>query len=273
MAWRDILIQVGSSPREGERLACAAELAKRLGARLRGVHLRGPRLIDVAGGSPDPGWMVSAEVQRVSLEQEAEEIQSAEQARKLFQAVVGDSLASGWMDGEWSAEAWVAQARCADLTIVGAPGDAELYAPLSPDRLAAISGRPVLILPPTAGAIGRHVLVAWNGGREATRAISDAMPLIEQADAVTVVSVETAEATAADDLALTAHLQAHGVAAALLRRTGPNPAVVLRREALARGADLIVMGVYGRSRMAEWVLGGVSRAMLRDPPLPILISH
>ncbi|HEY2659916.1 MAG TPA: universal stress protein [Caulobacteraceae bacterium] len=274
MTWRDILIQVGSDPREAERLALAADLAERLGARLRGAHLRGPRLIDVAGASPDPSWMVSTEVQRVAQEQEAEETQGAEQARETFQSVVGRDLTSNWIDLEWSLEAWIAQARCADLTIVGATGDTRLYSPMSPDRLAAVSGGPVLILPPTAdGPIGHRVLCAWNGGREASRALKDAMPLLELAEAVTVLSVETAEAAPVDDAGLGAHLQAHGVAATLVQRRGSNPAAILRREALSRAADLIVMGVYGRSRMAEWVLGGVSRAMLCDPPLPLLISH
>ena len=273
MGWKDILIQVGSGPREAQRLGIAAELAERLGAQLRGAYLRGPRLVDVAAASPDLGWMLSADVQRVTLEQEAEDERAAERARAMFFALVGPHLSPAWVDQEWAADPWIAQIRCADLTIVGAAGEAGLFAPLSPDRLAAVSGRPILILPSqTERPVGRQILVAWNGEREASRALNDAIGLIEQADDVAVVTVSTADSAPVDHCELKAHLRLHGVSATMVKRSG-DAASVLRREAAERGADLIVMGVYGRSRMAEWVLGGVSRSMLRDPVLPILMSH
>ena len=273
MAIRDILIQVGAGPHETERLALAADLAERLGAALHGVHIEGPRLADLAGGGADLAWMASNEVQRIAREQEAEETRRAEAAHRIFEGVIGESPVSDWSDLAWASDAWTLRARLADLIIVGATDDPLLAAPLSPDRLACASGRPVLILPPVKGAVGHRLLIAWNGGREAARALHDAMPLIEQAQAVSVVAIETAEAPAPDLDELAAHLQAHGVTPRLVRKRGADAAALLLEEARSQGADLIIMGVYGRSRLTEWVLGGVSRDMLRQSQVPVLISH
>jgi nucleotide-binding universal stress UspA family protein len=125
----------------------------------------------------------------------------------------------------------------------------------------------------------KTVMVCWDAGREATRALSDAMPFIAEAGRVVIV---TADAKArfeghgempGADIAL--HLARHGVnvevrnADTLSRRT----AQALLDEARAVDADLIVMGGYGHSRMTQFMFGGVTREMLSESPIPLLMSH
>jgi nucleotide-binding universal stress UspA family protein len=272
MAIRDILIQVGGAPGEAARLAHALDFARRLGAGLTGAHIHAPRFADMTGSGGDMSWLAAPDLQRIVAEQEALETRAAAEARRLFESVAGAAAEGRWRTLDWSSEELLAQARLVDLVIAGPVSDPTLASPLSPDRLACAAGRPVLILPPDQ-PIGRRVLVAWNGGREAARALHDALPILSLAEAVSVISVETAEAHLGEDSDLKAHLSAHGISAKLVRRRGADPARLIREEARSFGADLLVMGVYGRSRVSEWVLGGVSRALLHEPALPVLISH
>src|SRR5206468_1617267 len=141
--------------------------------------------------------------------------------------------------------------------------------------------RPVLVLP-YAGrfeTVGRRVLVGWNARREAARAVHDALPLLRQAESVTVLAIDPVRGAhghgeePAADLAL--HLARHGlqVTARQTDSAGLDPADVLLNTAADEGADLIVVGGYGHSRVREVVLGGVTRRLLRTATVPVLISH
>ena len=159
-------------------------------------------------------------------------------------------------------------ARYADLTIVGqgidlkdAPYDLRFL----PQELALGVGRPVLVVPRygTFDTVGERVLVAWNGSREATRAVHDALPILKLATTVTVLSIDperdTGERMPSADIAL--HLARHGVAAEGMSTLGLDISVgdLLLSRAADLGADLIVMGAYGHSRVREMVLGGATR--------------
>ena len=141
--------------------------------------------------------------------------------------------------------------------------------------LGLACGGPVLIAPEACAWTEppKRILVAWKNTREAARALHDAWPFLETAEEVTVVMVRpTGEESAA--AALSEHLKRHGCNARIMvERDGPSAAGILRRQAEALGADLVVMGLYGRPRVSEWVLGGVSREFLNDPPAPLLVSH
>jgi nucleotide-binding universal stress UspA family protein len=127
--------------------------------------------------------------------------------------------------------------------------------------------------------MGRNVLVAWNGSREATRAVNDALPILERAEKVTVLAVNPRKGGGdhgdipSADIAL--HLARHGVKAEASQTVSNELEVgdtILSRLA-DFGSDLVVMGAYGHSRMRELLMGGVTRELLQHMTVPVLLSH
>ncbi len=169
-------------------------------------------------------------------------------------------------------------ARLRDLVILQAPGPETLD-----HRLlhAAIfqTGRPVMLLPlaPLPLRAIERIVVAWDFSREAARALKDALPLLAQASDIHLVSVEGEKtiATTTTVTDLEKYLGAHGVSFSIHRQElqGATVAESLMLYADAIGADLLVMGAFGHSRTTEFILGGATRGMLRNPLLPILLSH
>jgi nucleotide-binding universal stress UspA family protein len=121
-----------------------------------------------------------------------------------------------------------------------------------------------------------RVLVCWDGGRTAARAVGDAMPFLERAKAVDIVIV--AEERKNDEITgvtMSEHLARHGVAAQVKRLARGDIAIedVILSYAADSGADFMVMGGYGHSRLREFILGGVTRAILASMTVPVLMSH
>jgi nucleotide-binding universal stress UspA family protein len=141
------------------------------------------------------------------------------------------------------------------------------------------SGRPVIFVPfiQKAGLKLDRVMVCWDGGRTATRAIADSMPLLEKAKQVDVVVVgnkppKSDEVSGAD---IGQHLARHGLKVDVKRITSPDidvPSTILSYAADS-SADIIVMGGYGHSRLREFVLGGATRGLLESMTVPVLMSH
>ncbi len=149
------------------------------------------------------------------------------------------------------------------------------------EQLVLQSGRPALIVPYAGDFkdVGKRVLVAWNTGRESVRAVNDAIPLIQDAKKVNVIAINPkqgkkrhGENPAAD---ITQHLVRHGINAASehLTTKDVDPANMLLSCAADESADLLVMGAYGHHRLQELILGGVTRAMLKNMAIPVLMSH
>ncbi len=139
------------------------------------------------------------------------------------------------------------------------------------------SCRPVIALP-FAGefkTLGRRVLVAWNGSREAARATHDALPFLTQADKVMVLSVNATGEEHIPGADISTHLARHGVGVEIHNRVQGNIGVgdAILNAASDYGADLLVIGAYGHSRLRELVLGGVTRHLLRHMTVPVLMSH
>jgi nucleotide-binding universal stress UspA family protein len=124
-----------------------------------------------------------------------------------------------------------------------------------------------------------RVLVAWDGGREAARAVNDALPILERATAVKALLINPSDASNGHrrepgaDIAL--HLARHGVKVTAARTVARDISVAdaILAEISDYGADLLVMGAYGHSRAREFMLGGVTRQMLTTMPVPVLMSH
>jgi nucleotide-binding universal stress UspA family protein len=140
------------------------------------------------------------------------------------------------------------------------------------------SGRPVVVVPyiQEQGLTLNRVLACWDGGRMSARAIADAMPFLERAKAVDIVIV--AEERKNDEITganMTEHLARHGVTANVKRIARGDLAIadVILDYAADSGADFMVMGGYGHSRLREFILGGVTRGILGSMTVPVLMSH
>lgn len=174
-------------------------------------------------------------------------------------------------------------AHCNDVTVLGQPdpeveGHREAIGLV--EQAILQSGRPTLVVP-YAGrfeTVGTDVLVAWDDSREATRAVTDALPLLRRAERVRVLAWDEdggGEQHLRQRLsALSGWLERHGVAA----QVGVEPKTIgIAESMLSRaadfGSDLIVMGAYGHARWAERVLGGATRGLLQSMTVPVLMSH
>lgn len=166
-------------------------------------------------------------------------------------------------------------ARYADLTVIGqAPAGGA-------DHLSALLlkvGRPLLAIPRFGrfASVGKRVLVAWNGSREATRAVFDALPLLKGAERVTVMTLDAEESgpwAPGDDISLA--LARHGVAVETVPSAsgGIDPGNALLSRVADLGADMLVMGGFGHSPLRERVLGGVTRSILGHMTVPVFMSH
>lgn len=176
------------------------------------------------------------------------------------------------------------QARYADISVLPAMprGGAEnMYVHDYFHDLLRHSGRPVLVVPAgsTATLPPKRVVIAWKPTREASRAVADAMPLLRKADSVNVVVIDPVVGEAAHggepgaDIA--AHLARHGLKVEVETRPSMNFSVAyaLLQHARTVGADLVVAGGYGHSRLREALLGGTTRELLQTAHLPVLFSH
>lgn len=168
------------------------------------------------------------------------------------------------------------RARLFDLTVMARPSDEALLEGGSPliDVLFE-SGRPVLMAPPTApDAVGTTVAVAWRDTADAARAVAAANPFLREAGAVTLLTVQERDAeTPLPDVGR--YLRRHGVkpTSVALPEGSADTASRLLAAAGEAGADLMVMGAYGHSRLRELILGGVTRDVLKSAEIPVLMVH
>jgi nucleotide-binding universal stress UspA family protein len=171
--------------------------------------------------------------------------------------------------------------RAADLIVAGQTDPDWDLSPLMdfPERLALASGRPVLIIPHSGRhpTVGRRAVIAWKGSREAARAVFDALPLLREAQAVSILEIKERgdDGARAPDTSIAAALGRHGIKPEV--RTSIVSDISVGDEILSRAADLdadlLVMGAYGHSRIRELVFGGVTRHIAKHMTLPTLLSH
>jgi nucleotide-binding universal stress UspA family protein len=187
-------------------------------------------------------------------------------------------VAATWLGSDQGAQADpLLHARCADLLILGQPASKSSAAMISPSAAVLGCGCPVVVVPFIGRGehTGQRILAAFNGSREASRAINDALPLLSQAKAVTLLSVDPGESGISRLEAEKSHLECHAVP--VRTETISSGDVVVSDIILSRaadvGADLIVMGAYSHSRLREAIVGGVTRDLLRQMTVPIFMSH
>ena len=275
MALNDLLIYVNESEGTDVRVEAAVALAMDHDAHLTGLGVR--------MSAETPTYALAAIPPDVLVEVERRETASMAAAQKTFESIVkqaGWSDRSSWVEESGGIVETVSRnARFADLTIIGQqPSRESMDAYLDlPDDFVLHSGRPVLVIPEIGASrpIGKRIVVAWNGGREASRAVADAMPILEGAEAVEVFSIEPKDMGDLPGADLAQHLARHGVATTVRRSVANNSDAsdVLWNFVADENVDLIVMCAYGHSRMREVILGGMTRDILTHMTVPVFMSH
>ncbi len=278
MGYKEIIVQAGSRPADAVRMSLAADLAKRFGAALTAVQVTPPPITAYLGGLE--GASFTGNSLSDLMEQQAQEIRrESSQAQAALAGAAGPSGVAATfktIPGE-TRSAFIFLTRQADLTVLPTPAETGSNAETPPEAIAMGSGGPVLLIHPewNPAPIGKRILVAWNGSREAARAVKDAMPLLKGADQVDVLVIDADEATHDVETTLPAYLGRHGCKVQVHRVSSVDQPVgeVMLRQAGRLDSDLIVMGLYGHARLQEMVIGGASRHTLRHARTPLFVSH
>lgn len=276
MAYKTILVQCDAGRGTPVRLKIALDFASRADGHVVGLYVR---QAFQAPGFIDAGPPMDSLYRAYETQAKADEAMAAASFRD---AVGQKGYSSEWRVSEgYVHQALIKQARYADLVVVGqAEPDPPPNAP--PSDLAeevTMSGeRPVLIVPHigVARPPGRTVLVCWNDSREASRAVTAALPLLKAAEQTIVLIIDPKRDEPLEPGAdIATWLARHGAKVTVQRDTAADSDVggVILSRAADCDADLIVMGMYGHSRMREWVLGGASRTMLASMTVPALVAH
>jgi nucleotide-binding universal stress UspA family protein len=275
MSLKDLLVTVDGDDADQSPLALAAWLAGRFEAHLVGLHPSSTARASLY--SANFGTDLFDDAMRKTfalLEQRALAARAGLEAAARHHGIQAEwRVARGFPGPET-----VLNGRTADLVILGQRwSDYDGLRYPDPADVVLDVGCPVLVVP-RAGRferIERHALIAWNGSREAARAVRDALPLLTLAAKVTVLTVNSQSGGGEPGADIALHLARHGIAVEIDQSTAPDmdTAAVLLSCASDLGSDLIVMGAYGHARMRETILGGVTRSMLAQMTVPVLMSH
>lgn len=282
MSFKDLLLQLSSYPKASSPMAIdeAVALAELLGARISALtfeiefHVRS-----------NPLAIAVLDVPAMVVEEKAKCVASARSLVNAFGAAAAKRAVPSEhiierCDTAHIPDVVTEHARVRDLTIIPVeepPGSQQHVA----ERVVFGSGRPIVILPaelqPNRPVRLDNVGIAWDFSRPAARAVGDAIPLLQRAKTVRVITVTKEKAIEtgrrASDLAR--HLGVHGVEVILEQEDAGDRAIgdVLSAYATGRELDLLIMGAFGHSRIRDFILGGATRSMVNNPPLPVFLSH
>lgn len=272
-----LLVHMDASPQAAQRLETACRLGHAHGAAVTALYAVAPAFVELPF-APELGGGAAAELRDID-----EGLRR--QARAAFDQVVarpGMSAAWSEVQGDPVMGVFAQQALYADMMVLGQAAPAGVQpAGVPPDfveTMLAASGKPALILPYIGASRlpGGNVVVAWKPTSEAARAVTAALPLLQRAKQVHVLSwTDDDETVSGAGLNLRTYLRSHGVEP-VWQHEGREPQQVgdlLLSRAFDLDADLLVMGCYGHSRAREWMLGGSSRTVLGSMTLPVLMAH
>ena len=279
MSYKSIAVHLDTSERAHPRLELALQIATRFDAHLTGVF---------SVFTPDPrSFQVMAGTAAYYPDHAGERQERRAAIERLFRAeTTRAKIAANWISTDGDANIAVAQiARCTDLIVAGQdnPDDPEAYlGEHFPEDLVMSAGRPVLFVP-YAGSFastGARVTVAWDGSREATRAVHDALPFMQHAKLTTVITINGEKDEPPGSLMPGADIAAvvarHGInvdVRDVMVSPGASIGEALLSQAAQDGSDLLVMGAYGHARWQERVMGGATRSVLKSMTVPTLMSH
>ncbi len=283
---KSILVPVADRPECVFALDAAFELAAKLAANVTGCHLR-PHREETALAA---GQRFSLALETGALADIPENVSSlnCSNARQLFSAAadkhavklarkvkVGGEPCAFWHEMVGSPDRLMSIiGPMADLIVVSRPKK-KASGPARAFMLAALlnSGRPVLVLPQKKVTPGSRVCIAWNGSSEAARAVKAAMPILQLADKVHVVSCGKSDRPGPSVSQLCQYLAMWGVQSTSEITRGRNPEKELLQQYDDNRSNLLVMGAYSRSHLLERVLGGVTYAMMNEAKVNLFALH
>jgi nucleotide-binding universal stress UspA family protein len=289
MGLRDILVVLDEGPVSEKRLHLATRIARQQEASLNAVFLRSDRAA--------PSRVASREPQLAPTPGSSSGLVAAAIWEEAAPRDEGDVLEQRFRDcvrciehgGEWyrldrpDPAALVSLAKAADLVVMGQvnPHVGALPSWYRPEEIVVNCGRPVLMVPyiGTYDEVGQRVLVAWDGSREAVRALNDALPIIASARIVTLMAVQAnfrsfqSRRVAMENMRR--HMARHDIVAIIDETIRGDSTIhdVLLSRSVDLAADMIVAGAYRRSPIREALIGGVSRGLLQHMTVPVLMSH
>jgi nucleotide-binding universal stress UspA family protein len=280
MSYKDLLVHLDDGPGCTARVAAAIMLAGQHDAHLTGVY----PVLEMA-----PKSFIETQIPdttRAILEAESRD--RAEAALAAFRDAAGRAgiaheARTLRVPDAAPAQGLALHAHFADLIVLGpgVPGEAGRLPWRMPEEVVLEAGRPALVVPESGAfeTLGERVVVAWDASRAAARAVGDAMPILERARSVLVVSVDPRTTPLAEGeregLDIAAYLGRHGIEVEVqaIETDRMSAGEVLLSFATDGGRDLLVMGAYGHPRLRELVLGGVTRTVLDRMTLPALMAH
>ena len=274
MSTLDMVVHLRRCGSESPAVAISLALAQRLPAHLLGLYL--VPLAPAAFASPEAVALHVGESDKLFREAEAQAPWWTQELAKHnvsgeFQVAQGDSV-----------DALCHASRWCELVVVERP----ILNPDAPigwgivSRTVFDASAPVLVVPDTTTQrdTGSNILIAWNGSREAMLALRGAMPLLRRADRITMLVGESSPNPLGfsylPKLDPKAYLARHDIEAEFRPMpSNKDPGALLLEQAHALGADLIVMGAWGASRITELVLGGATRHLFQHSTIPLLVAH
>lgn len=278
MTPKTIAVHVDGENAESPEIAYALGLARAFDAHVDGIVVSAEYAMTPIVMADIPVFVLDEQRQRAA---EAAK-RAAEKFRTAAVEVEHDvSILTQNPDG--LGDAFAERTRSADLVVVGQrdPDRGDILASLLIEAALFGSGRPVLIVPyigSSAEPPPKRPIIAWDGGAPAARAAHDALPLLRGAESVEIVTVDgdtDAQRVENSGMALETALTRHGLKARfhVIPSGGIDAANALLSHASDAGADILVMGGYGHSRLREFVLGGATRELLASMTLPVLMAH
>lgn len=276
MTIKNILVpfNTGEAPRAA--LSIAIKMARKYDAHLTGLFAADPSRSLRSGLSAYPEL-----VRAVRAGHEKLKVDTTEKFSAAINAEAEDLKERiHWIATDREADYSVMEyGRYVDITVIGAAHSGTIYdeSEYHADRIALMSGRPVLVVPKdyATDVLGEHAVIAWDGKRAAARALGDAMQILQSKAKVTVLSVgEGAAPQAPEGLDIVEHLKRHGLDTELARipRKGSTADTIINF-CESSGAGILVMGAYEHSKFNEDLFGGVTHSVLRHLNIPTLMAH
>uniref|UniRef100_Q11G53 UspA n=1 Tax=Chelativorans sp. (strain BNC1) TaxID=266779 RepID=Q11G53_CHESB len=278
MTFKTVLSVVSVEHSDGD-LRLAIDLSRQIDAHLA--------VLVLSIAVPPPTSEYAAVMSEAWLQDRQAEIDRLHARVKEVTAILAQSELSADVDGEYVERGWTddmvgRRSRYADVTLIGPElnSDEDLKTMVLKGSLYE-SQIPVLLIPDAAGAtlLPKKVLLAWDGGPEATRAAREALPLLTGAEDVHLTMVDPRATEDGLNIEpgtdLAAYLAHHGAKITIDRLpSGGQPiAETLRRHAVDMAADMVVMGAYGHSRLRQRIFGGVTRSMIEEADLPVFMAR
>lgn len=273
------LLSIAGENTGNEDLKLAAGLCEEIGAHLSVVvvAMAAPPPIGQVAAMLSDDWLEERQGDLARLSARADDI-----SKLLNRMSISADLTCEYQEQAWTDEAIGRRARYVDLTVLG-PGllARNLLREKAAEGALFHSGKPLLLVPAEAKPTltPKRVMVAWDASLEATRAVREALDILAGSEEVRVAIVDPVESAfghgeepGAD---VAAFLARHGAKVIVDRLPSEDRSIaeVLRRHSADCAAEMLVMGAYGHSRLRQRMLGGVTRSMLEEPPLPILMAR